>query len=140
MTQYILDTNVIVSALVGRNPQSPPAVILRLALAGRLPLVASILWKKEVEDVLARPSLLKATRRSQEDIEIFLNTLFGNVRLIAAATKREAPDSGDNFLWTILEDVPDSVLITGDRLLVESTDFPGRILTPAMFLTRYPSH
>lgn len=50
----VIDTNVIVSALITKNPQSPPYVVLREALDGRIiPLYHTDIIEEYIE-VLSR--------------------------------------------------------------------------------------
>jgi predicted nucleic acid-binding protein len=48
-----------------------------------------------------------------------------------------APDPDDQHVWDLLAVFPNANLITGDRLLLQSNDFPGRILSPREFVERY---
>ena len=134
----ILDTNVVVSALTSRNPQSPPVQIVRMALLGNLPILKSISWKKEIKEVLSRPSILALTRKTPEELEVFLKALCEPLQPYDPISSQEAPDPKDTFLWALLEDNPDAILVTGDKKLLASGDFPGRVFSPSAFLGAFP--
>lgn len=134
----ILDTNIIVSGLASRNSQSPPARLLDAALENRLPLLGSFSWKVEMEAVLLRPHLLSLYQKRPEEVIKLIDKLYANALLSFAHASQAAPDPNDTFLWALLEHHPDAILITGDKKLLTSEDFPGRVIAPAAFLEAWP--
>jgi len=69
MIRVVLDTNIIVSALL--QPAGPPARIFMLALGGGLQLCVSATMYAEYEEVISRPRL----QRSQEIIASTLRAI-----------------------------------------------------------------
>jgi len=82
--RVVIDTNVWVAAL--RSPHGASFLILK-QLSRFTPLVSVPLFL-EYEDVLKRPSTLKATGLSVEDMDVVLNML-----------ARESDQVMINFLW-----------------------------------------
>lgn len=48
-----------------------------------------------------------------------------------------APDPDDQMLWDLLGAMPESVLVTGERRLLQTIDFPNRVLSPRQFVERF---
>ena len=131
----IIDTNIVVAALLTSETTSPTARVLDLMLAGRLPFLLSPPLLAEYRVVLLRPQVARLHRLAAADIDALLTTL-----VTAAAWREPAPrsgaltsdlpDPGGWHLWQLLDAEPSSVLLTGDKHLLQSQAFPGRILTP----------
>ena len=94
----VVDTNVIVSALVTKNPSSPPREIFRAMLSGRLiPLYHADIMA-EYEDVLSR----KKFNLNPETVRIVLNAieLYGE-EVIPAPTGIILPDIDDLIFYEV---------------------------------------
>jgi putative PIN family toxin of toxin-antitoxin system len=138
MPLVILDVNVVASGIGPSPDYSPPHRIIDALRRGEIPLVVSDAFIDECTHVLDRARLSRWHGRSRSEIARFL------VMLRAAATVLKpplsaikCPDPGDQYLWDLLAAEPETILVTGHRLLLESGDFPGRIVSPREFVDRY---
>lgn len=135
--RVVLDTNVIVSALVFRHG---PAAGMRLAwLAGRLLPLASTATATELVRVLAYPKFKLAAAEQQELLADYL-PFVAVVQVPDPPPK--TPPSRDPFdlpfLYLALAGRAD-VLVTGDAdLLALAEQVQFRILTPTDFLEAMP--
>ncbi|MFH0787136.1 MAG: putative toxin-antitoxin system toxin component, PIN family [Pseudomonadota bacterium] len=138
MTRLVLDTNVLVSAIL--NPRGKPAFILKLALRGVVELVISRAIIEEMNKVLHYPrliKLLKKNRVSIEEIEAFIK----NIDTIAEITKRELvldlikDDPTDNIILACAVEGGADFIISGDSHLLGLESFEEiEIVAPATFL------
>jgi len=130
----VLDTNVLVSGLIGTG--SPPARIVDLLRAGELRLVVDDRILAEYADVLARDYLRTYfTERAARDVMEFLQ--YDSERVVGTIVVRGLPDDGDiPFLEVAL--TAGVTLVTGNK-----KHFPAaltrscRILTPREFLDTF---
>jgi predicted nucleic acid-binding protein len=76
---------------------------------------------------------------SRDDVETLLRDIQAMAQIDPGGVGPTCPDPGDQHLWDLLASVPRSVLVTGERRLVGSGHFPGRIMTPREFVERYLS-
>jgi putative PIN family toxin of toxin-antitoxin system len=89
MVRVVLDTNVLVSALL--VPGSPPAKILELILAGNLRLIISPGIITELASVVTYPKLKKSLRKhgvSDEEVAHALHTLLKIATITPGARNR----------------------------------------------------
>jgi putative PIN family toxin of toxin-antitoxin system len=129
----IVDTNVLVSALVSPNRQTPPGRIVRHMLAGKLVFVLSANLLAEYRTVLSRPHLRQAHGLAPEDVEALLVELTLHAIVLHPVAAAPAPDPGDQHLWELLAAREDLMLVTGDKRLLDS-DKANRILSPKAFV------
>jgi len=127
---FVVDTNVVVSGLLGTDPASPPARILDAMLDGRILYLVSGALFAEYSDVLRRPAIARLHRRTGDELERLLTLLAANGMWRQPAVAASAPDAGDDHLWALLASWPDSRLITGDRRLRDNPPQVGAVLTP----------
>ena len=132
---FVVDTNVIVSAMIGFDPKSPPAQVLEAMLDGGLLYLMSSDLLTEYASVPRRPRLVRLHRRTDAEIDQLLAELTANAIWCEPAIGETAPDSGDNHLWDLLGSRSRSRLITGDRLLIENAPEAARVLTPRDFVS-----
>jgi putative PIN family toxin of toxin-antitoxin system len=130
----IVDTNVLVAGLASRNLGSPTKRLLAAIREGAQRALLSPELVAEYRDVLNRPQVLR-WHGIQPPLPDRLITEMVGISQAAEPGRAvaRAPDPGGQHLWDLLAEVPESVMVTGDKLLLESTDFPGRILTPRAF-------
>ncbi len=102
----VVDTNVIVSGLIGADPNSPPARILDAMLDGRLIYLMSDELLSEYSCVLRRPGLVRLHGLTGEELDRLLADLVANAMWRAPATAGDAPDAGDQHLWALLAAIP----------------------------------
>ena len=130
----IIDTNVLVSGLLTSDENAPTAGILNAVLAAKIPYVISPALLDEYRRVLLRPKLAGRHLLSEQDIDEFLTSLVhAAVWVEPDNTDKVAPDPGDQHLWELLAARPDAALVTGDRLLLESTQYKNRVVSPAEY-------
>lgn len=135
----IVDTNVVVAGLLTRDAQSPVARILDGMLAARFSYALSEPLLAEYRAVLLRPHIKSRHRLTADDVDLLLTDLVQNA--IVATPDRStliAPDPNDRFLWDLLAERPDGVLVTGDLQLVRAEDAPGKVMIPAELAAVFP--
>jgi putative PIN family toxin of toxin-antitoxin system len=133
----LLDTNIVMSGLGAKNRQSPTRLILDAVKAGRFQILLSPALIEEYQDVLNRPESTRWHGLQPPLPERFILELINIAVVVDPPFPQSLPgDPDDAHLWALLEAVPDSVLITGDKRLLESTDFPGRVLTAREWVNR----
>ncbi|GAB6042007.1 PIN domain-containing protein [Endothiovibrio diazotrophicus] len=134
MIVAVIDTTTLVSGLITANPYSPTALVVDDMVRGRFPFLLSPELLGEYRRVLLRPKLRKLHGLSEEEVDALLT------EIVTQAVWREprggppAPDPGDDHLWALLELHPGSVLVTGDRALLEQPPEGRSVLTPRGFL------
>lgn len=116
----VLDTNVIISALISRD--GPPARLFELWRAGGFEIVSSPLLLKELSVTLSRPKL----RRYVPPDEAALALSLIRSEAITVEDPAEAPsvssiDPHDDYLIALAEHSR-SVLVSGDSDLLELAD------------------
>ncbi|MDE2943325.1 MAG: putative toxin-antitoxin system toxin component, PIN family [Gemmatimonadota bacterium] len=136
---FVVDTNVIVSALIGSDPKAPPAQILDAMLGGRLLYLMSGDLLTEYASVLLRPRLVRLHGRSEEEIDRLLAEVTANAIWRKTTAGDPAPDANDNHLWASQASWSGSRLITGDRLLIENAPEGRSVLTPRDFVNLHES-
>ena len=129
----IVDTNVVVAGLLTRDLASPVARVLDGMLTGRFAYLLSPALLREYRHVLLRPAIASRHRLTAVEVDAMLTELVANARWREPASEPRAPDPGDNHLWALLAQ-RDVVLVTGDRLLLESPPAPASVLSARSFL------
>lgn len=129
----VVDTNVIVSGLIGADPNSPPARILDAMLDGGFIYLMSDDLLDEYSCVLRRPGLVRLHGLTGEELDRLLVDLVANAMWRMPAAAGEAPDTGDQHLWALLTSYPQGLLVTGDRLLLENPPGSVSVISPRSF-------
>ena len=129
----IIDTNVVVSGFVTLEPGAPPAQILDGMQGGRFPFLLSIDLLAEYRSVLLRPGIRERHQLSPRDVDVVLTEIAANGRVRDVATGLLGRGDGDEHLRALLEDRPDSFLVTGDEALRKRLP-SGRCLAPRPFV------
>lgn len=135
MLVFIVDTNVVVAGLITNDEQSPVAQILDGMLTGRFIYLLSPDLLFEYRTVLNRPRIQKLHKLSVTEIDVLLTELTANAVWREPSANVPAPDPGDNHLWSLLAYQPDTILVTGDKLLLDNPPNFATVLTPAKALT-----
>jgi len=140
---YVVDTNVIVSGVIGRGPESAPARLVSEMLAGRLPFLLSVDLLGEYRRVLLRPAITVRHGWTTDDVDVFLSALTMAAYLRQPAGIAEVHDplpaddlppdcpDGDGHILDLLAHEGCSVLISGDRRLLLAVRGWRTALTPA---------
>lgn len=123
----IIDTNVIVSALISKNPQSPPVQVLRETLCGNIiPLYHSDIINEYFE-VLSRPKF----HLNADTIKTVINSIISNgMEVTPSPTGEIFIDPDDLIFYEVAMEKRDdgSYLVTGNLKHYPERDF---IVTPA---------
>jgi putative PIN family toxin of toxin-antitoxin system len=134
----VIDTNVVVSGLLSRDPAAPTARILDALLAGRFTFLLSVELLGEYREVLLRPRIQRRHRLDETAVDAILARLAQHAAIRDPVTTRErAPDRGDQHLWALLAAAPGAVLVTGDQALGAQPPRGVTVLSPAEFVNRW---
>jgi len=134
--RVVLDTNVLVSALLKRD--GTPARILRAVWDGNLELLLSAPMRDELAAVLDYPKIRRRLAVVGTDVGLFLELLpfFTTTVELGEVTVAKPRDADDWMVLATLVAGRADWLITGDMdLLALSSQFP--ILTPTAFVERF---
>ena len=129
----VVDTNVVVSGLIGADKESPTVFVLDAMIDGGLVYLLSQELLNEYSTVLRRNSLVRLHGLSNQDIDRLLTHLVANAMWREPAVASKAPDSADQHLWALLAAFPKALLITGDQLLLNDPPAPGSVISPRRF-------
>jgi len=126
----VVDTNVVLSALITKNPQSSPNLVLREMLAGRIiPLYhADII--EEYREVLSRTKF----HLKEETIEKVINSIISNgIEVNPTPTGEILIDMDDLVFYEVAMEKrdDDAYLVTGNQKHYPVKDF---IVTPSEML------
>lgn len=133
---YVIDTNVVVSALITRNPEANVCRMLDGMLKGLFPFLMSPALLSEYRQVLLRPKLKKFHGLPVQELDQILEELVLTAIWHEPVIEAIAPDRGDDHLWQLLAEVPGSILVTGDRLLIDSPPEDSKVIPPSEFSGR----
>ena len=129
----VVDTNVVVSGLIGEGSDAPPARILDAMIAGRLLFLMSPTLLSEYTTVLHRPAIAKRHGLTSDRLDGFLTELVANAVWREPPAAGDAPDTGDSHLWALLAHEPSAHLVTGDRLLLRTPPSGTSVVSPRDF-------
>ena len=130
----IIDTNVVVAGLLTKREDSPVARVLDGMLGAAFPFVVSEALLAEYHAVLVRPALRKLHGLTVSELETILTDLARHAIVLAPITAPLAPDPGDQLLWVLLASRADLVLVTGDKLLLQTPAMEGRVISAQAFV------
>ena len=130
MRLVIIDTNVLISGLLTREATSPTAEIVNGMLSGGIAFLLSPALLAEYRAVCTRPKIQKVHGMSEADVDSVLTEITANAIWREPQVVLEAPDPGDNHLWTLLDTEPEATLITGDQLLLNNPPSNRRVINP----------
>lgn len=130
----VVDTNVLISDLLSQEPESPLSAILEGMLNGSLTFLLSPQLLAEYRAVLLRQRVQHCHGLSVREVDAILTEIAVNGIWREPVESASAPDPGDNHLWRLLSAVPGSILITGDRLLLQSPPENASVLSPRSYL------
>ena len=129
MIRVVLDTNIIVSALL--QPLGPPAHVFVLAIGGAVQMCISGSIYAEYEEVISRPRF----RRNESTIASTLRTIRDkSIWVRPTETVQACSDADDDIFLECAQAAQADYLVTGNI-----RDFPAswsgtRIVTPAKLL------
>jgi len=135
MFKIVLDTNVLVSALI--NPHGKPAQIINYVFENKIRLFTSPSIMEELERVLSYPKLMKRHGLNSEELKEFISDLLSIMSLIEEEKIIEVimEDPSDDKYLSCAIDAKVDFIISGDIHLLNLGEYEGnRIVTPAQFL------
>jgi putative PIN family toxin of toxin-antitoxin system len=130
----VVDTNVLVAGLLTRDLSSPVARVLDGMLGGSFPFVLSPALLREYREVLLRPAIVRRHGLANREVDAILTEITANARWREPSSTAQAPDRGDNHLWALLAAQPGAVLVTGDRLLLNTPPALAAVLSARSFV------
>ncbi|MDZ7758664.1 MAG: putative toxin-antitoxin system toxin component, PIN family [Desulfovermiculus sp.] len=130
----VVDTNVLVSGLLSQNAGSPLASILDGMLSGRLAFLLSPQLLAEYREVLLRPRVQRYHGLNAREVDAILTEIAIHGIWRESSEAVSAPDPKDDHLWRLLSAVPGTLLITGDRILLENPPEYASVLSPRDYL------
>lgn len=128
MIYVVIDTNVIVSALITKNPNAATTRVLELALMGEIVPLYDQNVLDEYLEVLTR----KKFKLKEDSIQYIIKTITINgIDTLRTSFLEDMPDEDDRVFYELSLSEPDSLLITGN-----SRHFPRtpRVVSPSEFL------
>ena len=133
----VIDTNVVVAALLTSDTESPTARLLDAMLDGRFPFLLSTALLAEYRQVLLRDKIRTRHGLDADEIDRILIEVVANaVVREPAASSYPAPEPGDQHLWDLLATEPGAVLVTGDKRLLQDSPPKTTTQTPASFIAK----
>lgn len=128
MIYAVIDTNVLVSALITHNPQSPTAKVVRLLLNGEfMPLYESVIIE-EYQEVLHRAKF-KFLPGVADSLISFIKE--HGIETSRTVFRESMPDEDDRVFYEVSLSVDDSFLVTGNLKHYPQTP---KVISPADFL------
>ena len=137
---FVVDTNVVVAGLITGSSHSPVASVLDAMLSGTLVFLLSPALLDEYRSVLSRPKLVKLHGLTEALMDQLLVELTANAIWREPQLGSTAPDRGDDHLWALLSAYSGSILVTGDRLLLENPPIRGSVISPSTWLSDFVSN
>ncbi len=126
----VIDANVVVAGLVTADQYSSPAKILNAMLNGKLIYLMSEELMAEYAEVMRSSSIASLHQLTDADIDALLTEMVANSVWRKPVSDCEAPDPNDDHLWRLLASQSDSILVTGDKLLL-SNPLPQHPIIPS---------
>jgi putative PIN family toxin of toxin-antitoxin system len=124
MVRVVLDTNVLVSAIIADGKSRE---LLRKGIAKKFSIVTSDLIVKELASVLRRPKF----KTSQDEIHRIILALIRVAEVVSVKSKFEAvkEDPKDDMIIETAYDGNADIIVTGDRHLLALEKFRGIKIT-----------
>jgi putative PIN family toxin of toxin-antitoxin system len=137
---FVVDTNAVVDGLITGSNHNPVTSILDAMLSGALVFLLSPALLDEYRSVLSRPKLVKLHGLIEAQIDQLLIELTANAIWREPKPGSPAPDRGDDHLWALLSAYAGSILVTGDRLLLENPPKRSLVISPSTWLSDFVSN
>ena len=136
--RIVLDTNVLINALLSKSNQAASVTVLDHCLTGLLkPQMGSTLFA-EYEDVINRTEIRKLTKRSVSEVNLFLDALYSKTEWskIYYRWRPNLKDESDNHLIELATSSGAECIVTNNTkdLLSGDLKFAFKILTPKQLL------
>lgn len=134
---FIIDTNVLVAGLISTAKTAPTVKILDAMLKGSILYVISPALLQEYRTVLLRPKLCELHGLPESEVDQLLAEITANSIWREPTESHQAPDSGDNHLWSLLLHTVDTILVTGDLLLLDNAPNDKSVIIPRTCLEKF---
>jgi putative PIN family toxin of toxin-antitoxin system len=138
MTRIVIDTNILVSAIL--TTKGNPAKILKHVLEGKLNLIISPAILKETQQVLRYPRLVKLMKKNKitmKEVYDFLDKMSKVAVITPGQLDIDAipDDPADNKILACAMEGEADYIISGDHHLTDLKIFQGiKIMNPSTFL------
>jgi putative PIN family toxin of toxin-antitoxin system len=132
----VVDTNVLAAGLITKDAHSPVSRIVDKMLSGTIIYLLSPALLDEYRDVLLRPKLSRLHGLTEQEVDVLLTDLAANAVWREPELVAAAPDPGDSHLWALLESHTGSILLTGDRLLIDNPPPGASVISPRTYVER----
>ena len=132
MPRAVLDTNVLVSALI--SPGGPSAALLLELRAGAFELVASPTLLAELREVLGREKFRRYV--TEAEVVAYVDLIEHEATILddpAPSARPLSVDPDDEYLVDLARAAAADVLVSGDAHLLDLRDHLP-VMTPAQFL------
>jgi len=136
---FVVDTNAVVAGLVTGSSRSPVALVLDAMLSGTPVFLLSPTLLDEYRSVLSRPKLVKLHGLTEAQIDELLVELTANAIWRESKPDSPAPDRGDDYLGALFSAYPGTLLVTGDRSLLEDPPKTSSVIPPSTWLNDFVS-
>lgn len=136
---FVVDTNVVVVGLITGADGSLVAFILGAMLSGSLLYLLSPELLTEYRSVLLKPKLTTPHGSAEAEVDRLLVELTANAIWREPKLASPVPDRRDDHLWALLGAYAGSILITGDRLLLENPPTRSSVISPKTCVERFLS-
>jgi len=134
---FVIDTNVVVAGLITGSSNSPAVAVLDGMLSGALLHLMSPALLQEYRSVLLRPKIAGLHGLTDGEVDNLLVELTANAVWRETTTVLPAPDRGDDHLWALLHAHAGSMLVTGDRLLLDNPPAGHSVISPRIWLESF---
>ncbi len=134
---FVVDTNVVVAGLINGSRDSPASAILNAVLSGGLVYLLSPALLAEHRAVLLRPKPAGLHGLTEAEVDQVLVELTANAVWREPAAGNPAPDRSDDHLWALRDAYPGSMLVTGDRLLLDEPPTGSSVISPRTWLENF---
>lgn len=136
MIRAVVDTNILISALISKKT-SPPLQVYRLIKSEDFLLITSSTILEELEDVISRKEIIKLHHRTKKQIKEILKEIVETSYIVPGLVNVEVvkkdPDD-DKFVAAAIEGQADYI-ITGDKPLLNIKEYHGiKIISPTEFI------
>ncbi|MDQ2916430.1 MAG: putative toxin-antitoxin system toxin component, PIN family [Pseudomonadota bacterium] len=135
----VIDTNIVVAALLTGVSDSPTARILDGMCKGAFPFLLSTALLGEYREVLLRKKIRVLHGLSESQVDILLTVLAANAIVREPEPRTGAPDAKDDHLWSLVQSESNCVLVTGDQALAKSPPPKSVVLQPRGFVDSLPA-
>lgn len=129
MTYAVIDTNVLVSASITKNPLSPTVKVVANMLGGRIKPVYNCDIIAEYAEVLHRPKF----HLNENDIKLLIDSIqkYG-IHSDRIPFDGDMPDEKDRPFYEVSLSVEDSFLVTGN---LKHFPVTPKVITPAQMIS-----